>query len=124
MLSQLQILIKLPLKDAGRLGRSLLEYISIKGIFSSLAVFISKSCPEAKRVYLLISAIIPSQLLIRVRHLLSQSVSQGCFTDISINSNDDRSFLACPTKKSFESLSSIAKAIKIRLFISFSIYNW
>src|SRR5207245_8613203 len=88
------------------------------GTVSSLAHLTSQSCPVALAVFLLSSAIMPSQPLTLVRQFVFHALSQGCLTDMSTNSNGLFAFLAWPTRKSREVLSSTAKLTKIRFFVA------
>src|SRR5712692_7360367 len=98
-LSQLQMFTRLPLNDAGSVGRSPLIHISMVGTASSSAHFISQSSPSALAVFFEIRAITPSQPLTRDRQFVFHCTSQGSLTDISTKSNGVFASLACPTRK-------------------------
>src|SRR4028118_392091 len=79
---------------------SLWMWTPMIGIPSSTAHFISQRAPSAFEVDLLNKATTPSQPLILVLHCVFHFSDQGCFTDMSVNSMGERSFLACPRRKS------------------------
>ena len=122
-LSQLQTFMRLLLSDAGSLGRSSLIHISIVGIPSSSAHFISQSSPSACAVFFEISAMTPSQPFTRARQLVFHFSSHGSWADLSTKSNGVFGCFVWPTRKSRYFLSSIANATNTRLgMLSFRLW--
>lgn len=117
-LSHDQVMIFLPFSSCGIAYRSFFRIcIPMTGIPSSLAHLISHREPLECQVLLLNSTIMPSQPLIFVLQRACHSdCFQGCFTDMSINSNGVFSLFACFTRKSLYCTSFIAKLMKMRFF--------
>src|SRR5437762_7655373 len=105
-----QSMIRYPLSSEGEVASSLYARRPINFFFSSLAQAISHFSPLEVSVFLLTSAITPSERRILVRTCCFQSLSYGCLTDMSTNSNGVFAFTDCPLSRLRWLWSSIANA--------------